>query len=498
MKNSFIIKSKSTLKRVNTSKDINASKHNREDYYINKHSNFINHKERIFKIKVDENLENEIIERRSIFKKFNNRDQKETNMFNKSIFKQSNKEEIIELSDDSCEKGELIGKYVDSIKINTQNASINEEIDPCEDEIIEKLLAEKRNDTYNEESIEDSSLSNLGKPITEEEKNIQDEIALIENEIMNVKRNIHKIDVNQRKINKLESKLMEKSKNQEVNNQIEWEIMPKTNQMKNGLDSDLEDILGKMSENDNDIIKSSNKKDEKLIEISDSFSLERDESVFDTNIENNNSLQVSEVTLDVKKSKLTENKEVNDQELNREQLNLKAIKNKKEEVKDIHRKVIPNQEKIKIYLMKELDKSNESKSSNMPSLNKICINLNQENLPDCWKRLLLDIKTVEEDISLCHLTNDKKYLAIYEDRLLLLEKLVESINYHTKKEEKTLTEEDEQAAKGWFTQLISNLRTKVVNSKTLRQFLNKIVKKFLDNQLLQKEILFMRFNLIIH
>ena len=33
--------------------------------------------------------------------------------------------------------------------------------------------------------------------------------------------------------------------------------------------------------------------------------------------------------------------------------------------------------------MKELDKSKESKSSNMPSLNKLCINLNQENLPDC-------------------------------------------------------------------------------------------------------------------
>ena len=67
-----------------------------------------------------------------------------------------------------------------------------------------------------------------------------------------------------------------------------------------------------------------------------------------------------------------------------------------------------------------------------------------------------------------------------------------------KKEDKTLTEEDEQAVNGWFTKLISNLRTKVVNAKTLRQFLNKIVKKILDNQLIQKEILFMRFNLIIH
>ena len=75
------------------------------------------------------------------------------------------------------------------------------------------------------------------------------------------------------------------------------------------------------------------------------------------------------------------------------------------------------------------------------------------------------------------MTNYKKYLAIYEDRLLLLEKLVESINYHKKKEDKTLTEEDEQAANGWFSNLLSNLRTKVVNAKSLRQFLNKIVKK---------------------
>ena len=489
MKNTFVGKSKTTFKEVHSKNDKNASKFNKKNIEMNKHLTCINSKERIFKRKVDAKIDKQIMEEE--------RNLQNINQLNTSIFKKSKRDEVIELSDDSDEKGELIRKYVDSIKINTQNASINEEIDPTEDEIIEKLLEEKRNDTFNEESIEDSSLSNLGKHITDEEKNIQDEIALIENEIMNVERKIHKIDVNQRTLTKLESKLIEKSKNLEVNNQIEWEIMPKTNQMKNGLDSELEDILAKMSKNDNDITKSNNKKDEKLIEISDQFSLERDESVLDTNIDNKNSLQVSEVTIGGKKSKLTLNKEINDQELNIEQLNLKAIENNKEEVKDPHRKIIPNQEKIKIYLMKELDKSNESKSSNMPSLNRICINLNQENLPDCWKRLLLDIKTVEEDISLCHLTNDKKYLAIYEDRLLLLEKLVESINYHKKKEDETITEEDEQAAKGWFTKLISNLRTKVVNSKTLRQFLNKIVRKFLDNQLIQKEILFMRFNLII-
>ena len=187
-----------------------------------------------------------------------------------------------------------------------------------------------------------------------------------------------------------------------------------------------------------------------------------------------------------------------DQVLNKQNMSLMEIEKNKEETKEFNKKVIPNQEKIKIYLMKELDKTNKSKSSSVSILNNLWIKLNQENLPDCWKRLLLDIKTVEEDISLCHLTNDKKYLSIYQDRLLILEKLVESINYHTKKEEKTLTEEDEQAANGWFSNLINNLNTKVTNSKTLRKFLNKIVKKFLDNQLIQKEILFMRFNLIIH
>ena len=159
--------------------------------------------------------------------------------------------------------------------------------------------------------------------------------------------------------------------------------MPKTNQINNGLDSELEDILAKMSENDNDIIKSNNKKDKKLIEISDSFTLEREESDIDPNIHNKNSLQVSEVTLEIKKAEFIENKETKDKELNREQLKLNEIDKNIEEKKEFNRKVIPNHDKIKSYLMKELDKSNESKSSNMPSLNKLCINLNQENLPDC-------------------------------------------------------------------------------------------------------------------
>ena len=133
--------------------------------------------------------------------------------------------------------------------------------------------------------------------------------------------------------------------------------MPKTNQINNELDSELEDILAKMSENDNDIIKSNNKKDEELIEISDQFSFERDESVLDTNIDNKNSIHGSEVTLEVKKSKFVENKETKDQELNREQLNLKAIENSKEELKEIHRKIIPSHERIKIYLMKKLNKT---------------------------------------------------------------------------------------------------------------------------------------------
>ena len=154
-------------------------------------------------------------------------------------------------------------------------------------------------------------------------------------------------------------------------------------------------------------------------------------------------------------------------------MSLKEIEKNKEEMKEFNRKVIPNHEKIKIYLMKELNKTNKSKSSSVLTLNKQWISLNQENLSDCWKRLLLDIKTVDEDISLWHLTSDKKYLSIYEDRLLVLEKLVESINYQKKKEEKTLTEEDEQAANGWFTNIISNLRVKVTNSKTLRQFKKK-------------------------
>ena len=250
---------------------------------------------------------------------------KNLNQLNTSIFKKSKRDEIIELSDDSDEKGELIRKYVDSIKINTQNASINEEIDPTEDEIIDKLLEEKRNKTFNEEPIEDSSLSNLGQPITHEEKKILDELALVDNEIEKVKNNIVKIDAKQRKITKIESKLNENSKNLEVNNQIEWEIMPKTNQINNGLDSELEDILAKMSENDNDIIKSNNKKDKKLIEISDSFTLEREESDIDPNIHNKNSLQVSEVTLEIKKAEFIENKETKDKELNSEQLKLNEI-----------------------------------------------------------------------------------------------------------------------------------------------------------------------------
>ena len=246
MKNSIICKSKSTLKGVNTSNDTNASKHNRNDKYINKHSNFINHKERIFKRKVDENIENEVIERRSIFKKFKNRVEKETNKLNTSIFKQSNKEDIIELSDDSCEKGEQIRKHVESIKINTQNASINEEIDPTEDEFINKLLEEKRT----EEPIEDMSSLNQDLSINDEEKKILDELALVDNEIEKVKNNIDKIDVNQRKITKLESKMNVNADFLEVNKQInnkELIIISKHNQINNGLDSELEDILGKVS-----------------------------------------------------------------------------------------------------------------------------------------------------------------------------------------------------------------------------------------------------------
>ena len=425
MKNTFVGKSKTSFQEVHSKNDKNASRFNKKNIKMNKHLTCINSKERIFKRKVDANIDKQIMEEDRILKNLN--------QLNTSIFKKSKRDEIIELSDDSDEKRELIRKYVDSIKINTQNASINEEIDPTEDEIIDKLLEEKRNDTFNEEPIEDSSLSNIGQPITDEEKKILDELALVDNEIEKVKNNIDKIDAKQRKIAKIENKLNENSKNLEVNNQIEWEIMPKTNQISNRLDSQLEDILGKLSENEDENTESNNKRFDNLIEISESFTFEREESVLDINKESKNSLQDSEVTLDVNKFKFIENKDTRDQVLNKQNMSLKEVERNKEETKEIHRKIIPNHEKIKIYLMKELDKTNKIKSSSVPILNNLWIKLNQENLPYWWKRLLLDIKTVEEDISLCHLTNDKMYLSIYQDRLLILEKLVESINYHKRK-----------------------------------------------------------------
>ena len=121
------------------------------------------------------------MERNSIFKSYKNRVEKGSNLLNTFIFKQSKKEEIIELSNDFTEKGEFIGKPVDNVNIDTQKASINEEIDPTEDEIVNKLLEEKRNESFNEEPIEDPSLSNLGLPITDKKKMIQEEMALLEN-----------------------------------------------------------------------------------------------------------------------------------------------------------------------------------------------------------------------------------------------------------------------------------------------------------------------------
>ena len=193
MKNTFVGKSKTSFKEVHSVNDKNASKFNKKKIKMNKHLTCINSKERIFKRKVDANIDKQIMEEE--------RNLQNVNQLNTSIFKKSKRDEVIELSDDSDEKGELIRKYVDSIKINTQNASINEEIDPTEDEIIDKLLEEKRNETFNEEPIEDSCTSNQEQLITEEENKIQEEIALIDNEIMNVKRNIHKIDANKKKPN---------------------------------------------------------------------------------------------------------------------------------------------------------------------------------------------------------------------------------------------------------------------------------------------------------
>ena len=80
--------------------------------------------------------------------------------------------------------------------------------------------------------------------------------------------------------------------------------MPKTNQINNGLDSELEDILAKLSENEYENTKSNNKRLENSIEITDLFLLERNESDLEYNQVKKKCLETSEVTLEVKKAKI--------------------------------------------------------------------------------------------------------------------------------------------------------------------------------------------------